>query len=470
VAGDSGISRRTLLKGVAALGAGLALGPATGTSRAAAAGAPRGQRRREQPNIIVITADDMRYDEAPYMPSLQRLMVKQGTSFTAARCNIAECSPSRAGFLTGQYSKRHRVLGQVDSFSGHNDVQRTLPVWMQAAGYHTGIIGKYFTTVEGRSTPPGWDVRRQLADKNQEQYGFAVWDGVDLQKPKLDQTRYLQQEVLSFLERARRPFFLWFTPTANHGPFQAPPTHRHDYARLQWPDRRETDVRDKPVWIQELDPIDGRVMASMRRAQRLRLRELLGLDDTVAAIFEHLRAAGTLDDTVVIFTSDNGEFWGEHRIPPGSKNLPYEPAVRTPCIVRGPGFRPTTIRQPVHMSMDLTATCVELGGAAPDLALDGVSLMQVAADPGRFDDRQLLYERGSQEGLTFVYPHTELPPLGDGIFTRKWKLTRYRTEPAVVELYDLDADPGEGRNVADDPAYADDRASLEAALDRLLAG
>ena len=128
-----------------------------------------------------------------------------------------------------------------------------------------------------------------------------------------------------------------------------------------------------------------------------------------------------------------------------------------PCIVRGPGFRRATIRQPVHMSMDLTATCVELGGAVPDLTLDGVSLAQVAVDPRRFDDRQLLYERGSQEGLTFVYPNTELPPLADGIFTRTRKLTRYRTSPAVVELYDLDADPGEGHNVADDPAYADDR-------------
>jgi N-acetylglucosamine-6-sulfatase len=462
---DSEISRRTLLKGSAALGAGLALGPAKLLATRPRSRAPSGTARR-RPNVIVITADDMRSDEARYMPNLQRLVAAHGTTFTAARHNIAECSPARAGFLTGQYSKRHTVLGQRDAFARHNDVHKTVAVWMQSAGYHTGIIGKYFTEGEGASSPPGWDVRRQLAAKNQEQYGYEVWDGKAMQKPELDQGRYLQQEVVAFLGGAHAPFFLWFTPTADHTPYQAPPNHRHEFSRLQWPDRRERDVSDKPSWIQQLSPFPDRVLASIRQTERLRLRELLGLDDTIAAIFEQLASTGRVDDTVVIFTSDNGVFMGEHRIPPSSKNMPYEPSVLVPCVARGPGFPHTTIRQPVHMSMDLTATCVELAEASPNLPLDGVSLTQVVGDPSRFDARQLLYERGSSEGYSFPIA---VPPLADGIFTRDRKLVRYRSTPSIYELYDLDADPNELRNLADHPEYADDRSTLEAALDRLLA-
>jgi N-acetylglucosamine-6-sulfatase len=462
------ISRRTLLRGTAVLGAGVAIGRI-----GSIAGHPmrkhttRGRGRR-RPNIIVITADDMRSDEARYMPNVQRLVAEKGTTFTAARHNISLCSPARAGFLTGQYSKRHRVRSQSDTFEGYNDVQKTLAVWMQNSGYHTGIVGKYFTTIEGETSPPGWQFRRQLADKSQEQHGYKVWDGKATRTPELDQTRYLQREVVSYLESAPEPFFVWFTPTADHSPFQAPPGHTDDYTRLKWPDRREEDVSDKPPWIQSLSPFPDRVLASMRRSQRLRLRELLGLDDTVAEIVKVLESNGQLGHTVIVFTSDNGTFWGEHRIPPGSKNMPYEPAVLVPCIVRGPDFPHAKIRQPVHMSIDLTATCVDLAGATPDLGLDGVSLRDVDADPTAFDDRQLLYDRDNRDGFTFP-PPGELPPPAAGIFTRARKLVRYQTEPVVYELYDLESDPGELRNVANHPEYADNQAVLAVALDRMLA-
>ena len=160
---------------------------------------------------------------------------------------------------------------------------------------------------------------------------------------------------------------------------------------------------------------------------------------------------------------------GEHRIPPGSKNMPYEPAVLVPCMVRGPGFPHTTIRQPVHMSMDLTATCVELAQATPDLPLDGVSLTEVIAAPHRFDDRQLLYDRGNREGYTFLPPGATWPPPRTGSSPEPGSSSDTRQPRRCYELYDLDADPGELRNVADDPDYADDRSTLEAALDRLLA-
>jgi arylsulfatase A-like enzyme len=469
----SEITRRALLRGAALVGAGVALQTAGTGALARELGATRGSdggASRQRPNVIVVMADDMRADEAPYMPNLQRLLVDRGTSFTAARHNISLCSPARAGFLTGQLSKRHGIRSQRDSFRRNNDVEQTLPVWMQAAGYHTAIIGKYFTSLEGKSTPPGWDRRRQLADRGQEERGYRVWDGERLLAPRLAQTPYLRREVVDYLEAAPEPFFLWFTPTANHSPFQTPPGYGGDLADVQWPDGRETDVADKPAWVQSLPPLSDEVLASIREAQQVRLRELLGLDDTLAAMVRTLRARAALADTVIMFSSDNGLLWGEHRIPPGSKNLAYEPSVHVPCVVRGPGFPATTIDEPVHMAMDLTATCVSLARARPGHALDGVSLTEVVADPQGFDDRELLYDRDDRDGFPFPPPGSTPAPPADGIFTRNRKLIRSRESPAVYELYDLDVDPDELQNVADDPAYANDRAALEAALDRLLAG
>jgi N-acetylglucosamine-6-sulfatase len=228
-------------------------------------------------------------------------------------------------------------------------------------------------------------------------------------------------------------------------------------------------VSDKPPWIQLLGPLPDRALARTRASQRSRLRELLALDDTIGAIVDSLRSRGALADTVIMFASDNGVFLGEHRIPPFSKNMPYEPAVLVPCVVRGPGFPHTTIRQSVQMSIDLTATCVELAGATPDLALDGESLTRVVADPAAYDDRHLLYDRDNRDNYTFPTDAAAIPPPADGVFTKDWKLIRYQTSPPTYELYNLAADPGELHNVADDPASSSDRVELEQALDQLLA-
>jgi arylsulfatase A-like enzyme len=230
-----------------------------------------------------------------------------------------------------------------------------------------------------------------------------------------------------------------------------------------WPDAREDDVSDKPSWIQAQPALSDEVLAGVRANQVTRIQELLGLDDTVAAMFSALDARGVLDGTAVLFASDNGVVMGEHRIPTTSKNLPYEPCVRVPCFVRAPGIRPAVVDVVAHMSVDLTATCVDLGGARADRRLDGVSLLDIAANPSRYAERPLLYERDSRDDA----PELHCPP-ARGVFTPARKLIRYETTPPTYELYDLDADPQELRNVADDAAYADDRASLERTLTDLL--
>lgn len=407
-------------------------------------------------------ADDMRFDETPFMPNVTRLLVEGGVSFTAARHNISLCSPARAGFLTGQYSARHRVRSQHDAFSVLNDESKTIAVWMQEAGYHTGLIGKYFT---GRArSAPGWTVRRQLASAAQSQLGFTVWDGTDEITPAVDQTRYLADEVVAYVDSASEPFFLWFTPTANHWPLEAPPGHESSLDSLSWPDLREEDVSDKPPWIQSRPAVSRDHLDAVRRAQVLRIRELLGLDDTVGAMFAALEGSGRLERTVVMFSSDNGVLNGEHRLPFLSKNLPYEASVRVPCLLRAPGLSPGVVPQPAQMALDLTATCVDVAGARPTLDLDGVSLLDIAARPTQHDDRRLLYDRDDRDDGGEVSI-----PVAAGVFTADRKLIRYDTTPSTYELYDLGRDAAELQNLAQDPAHAAERDELEAELDALLA-
>ncbi|MGH9027082.1 MAG: sulfatase family protein [Acidimicrobiia bacterium] len=180
-------------------------------------------------------------------------------------------------------------------------------------------------------------------------------------------------------------------------------------------------------------------------------------------MFRALHARQSLANTVVMFSSDNGILQGEHRIPPLAKNLPYEPSVRVPCFLRAPGVTASVVAQPVHMAIDLTATCVDVGRAEPGLALDGVSLLDVLDDPDRYRDRRLLFERDNRDD-----PISLRCPRAAGVFTMGRKLIRYDTSPPTFEFYDLERDPNELQNVADDPRYATDRAELEDELDALL--
>jgi arylsulfatase A-like enzyme len=454
------VSRRALLRGAAAAGAAAAIGPlaacASSSSRVSA-------RPPSKQNVIVILADDMRYDETPYLPNITREFGKAGVTFSAARHNIALCSPARAGFLTGLYSFRHRVRSQLDSFEGLNDAKKTLPVWMQAAGYETGLVGKYFTPA-ANTRSPGWSYRRQLTEGMLDETGYSVWDGTKTVTPDEDQVHYLRAQVVDFVGSAQEPFFLWFTPTEPHWPLQPLPEYADDFVDLDWPDNREPDVSDKPTWIQSLPPVTDAHFTRIVRSEQFRLRELLGVDDTVKAIFGALDKRGVLDNTLLMFSSDNGVLQGEHRVSPLTKNLPYEPSMHVPCLLRGPGLSQATVKQPVLMSVDLTATCVDVAGAAPDLALDGVSLLEVLHDPGAQNDRVLLYDRDDRDND----PGFECPPAA-GVSTVDRKLVRYETTPPIYELYDLENDPGESTNLADDPAYADDRTQLESQLNAMLA-
>jgi N-acetylglucosamine-6-sulfatase len=191
----------------------------------------------------------------------------------------------------------------------------------------------------------------------------------------------------------------------------------------------------------------------IRQKYRQRLESLLAVDEGVERIIDALRESGELENTLVIFTSDNGFFHGEHRIWSGKAQV-YEPAIRVPLLMRGPGITPGRRPSRIAGNVDLAPTILEAAGLPPRLELDGRSLLPLARGPvPRWRD-YLLLEGGDRLGLDY-----------DGIRTPRYVYAEHRA--GARELYDLRLDPYQLRSVHNSPAYAAVRAELERRLANL---
>jgi N-acetylglucosamine-6-sulfatase len=204
---------------------------------------------------------------------------------------------------------------------------------------------------------------------------------------------------------------------------------------------------------------------------RSRIESLLAVDDAVAAIVGALKAAGELDDTLIVFVSDNGFFTGEHRIPMG-KYLVYEPSVRVPLILRGPGVRRGATSSELVVNTDLAATILDAAGATPGRRLDGRSLLSFARHPRRRTARPILLETGrasdgdlDQDGGSPPFPGAPDVPPYQAVRTRRYLYVEYAD--GARELYDLARDPAELDSRHDDPRYARTRRALAAQLDAI---
>jgi arylsulfatase A-like enzyme len=418
------------------------------------------------PNILVVMADDQRVDFLPYMPNVRNLVAAPGREFTACRCNVPLCQPSRVGLLTGQTSKRHHVLDNSAEALAGVDLDNTVATWLQDAGYRTGLIGKYLNGAPAMNPKPaGWTTWRQLTGAGEYGgFGYEVCDGATTTAPEQFQMDYLLDEALSFLAGSE-PWFLFLTPTSPHFPFSAQPEDLFAWSDVHWPLVNEVDVSDKPSWIQAFGPLPPAALARFRRTARAQLREGTGIDRMVGAIVNGLDPA-VIANTLVVYCSDNGLEYGEHRRPfNGATKFPvYDVSMRVPLVLRGPGITPGVSAEPVTMAADVTATIVAVAGATAALTLDGVDLRDVIANPGAYAARQLLHSKD-------ITDHFGTGPPGDGITTATRKLWRFPSATGTdrYEAYDLDTDPDELQNWANDPTRLAERDALEAALDALLA-
>jgi len=472
-----------------------------------------GDQRR--PNIVVIMADDMREDELQYMPRTRALLGLQGTRFVNSFSPHPQCCPARASFVTGQYTHNHQVWSNRGLYGGFQalDDTDTMPVALHRAGYTTAFAGKYLNGYGIRPFPDGSDSRTYIPP------GWSDWrasvrgiyryfnptlnvNGTLRSTPRWYQTRMFGAEVEDMIGRSARsprPFFLWAAYVAPHvgtpeevddpeaverdgggrNGFLSPAVPAgvrgmfdETITRAPGADG-EADVGDKPYFISKLPPTTATEQNAMAEVSRQRAESLEVLDQEVENTVVALDRAGELDDTVVIFTADNGYFLGEHRIRQG-KLLPYDPALRVPLLVRGPGIPTGEERTDPVTTIDFAPTFLQLAGIAPDPDMDGLSFL----DPDASDDptadtgwvRAIMTQTGPRTAADTT-ADGRLPPGADPVrFTEGVRTERYLyVEHATGEreLYDLRRDPDQFRNVIDRPVGAPVVAELAALLDEL---
>lgn len=393
-----------------------------------------------RPNFVVIMTDDQDIDSLPVMRHLLSYVGGGWVRFTSAFANDAKCCPSRASFLTGQYSHHHGVVG--NGKGDQLDDDHTLPVWLNDVGYHTGLFGKYLIgypwALPGSYQVPGWDVF------------------MENHRPVDNQT----DQALAFLDQAPAdaPFFLYLAYTAPHHEAQPPERYRNEdvYLPPRRPNFNEVDVSDKPLWVRRLPLLSNALIGKWDKERANSQRELLAIDDGVLAILNKLQAMGRMDDTIFIFVADQGFSWGSHRWL--YKNCPYVECSSFPLFIRVPGGA-NRVETRLVSNVDLAPTIAELAGAPiTGRVLDGRSFAALLTDPGVPWAEGVLMER--HEG--------DPPSLFYAAQSNRYMYSEYGN--GDKELYDMIADPYQMENVVDDPAHAAARAEMAALLAGLLAG
>ena len=441
-----------------------------------------------RPNIILIVTDDQAFHELAQMPKTRALLEQQGTSFANFLVSTPGCCPSRASILRGQYTRNHGTLtndgpnGGYQHFRELGRERSTIATWLQDAGYRTALIGKYLNGYgeENATTrvPPGWDewaatTSLQYFDYDLAENGRLVHYGT---KSKHYLTDVLSQKARAFVTDAvqrNRPFFLYLTPKAPHGPATPAPRHKKLFSGLKAPRTaafNEGDVGDKPAYVRQSRPLNRDEVRQIDALYRDRLRSLQCVDEMIGKLFQTLDETGELDETYVFFTSDNGYLLGEHRRT--EKGMPYEEAIRVPLLVRGPGVASRTVDD-LATNVDLVPTIAELTGvAAPDF-VDGRSLVPLLEGRSPNDWRQAVlveaFDRDEDVGIAAKLEIDNGPPNPPfkALRLRDRVYVEYR-ETGERELYDLAADPMQLENLAATTSPAElDR--LHAWLEAMLA-
>jgi len=434
-----------------------------------------------QPNIVIIMSDDQDdQGSLDVMAQVKTLLINQGVRFTNSFVVNPLCCSSRASFLTGQYSHNNGVWQNAHNSNGFDGgygalaptAANTLPVWMQEAGYRTGLIGKYLNQygidTPATGVPPGWSTWDGLVDPSTySYYNYTLNENGVLRtygNTAADyQTDVLTGKALDFINasvNSPQPFFLWLTPLAPHASapdYNTPvpsPKYAGAYSRLPplIPSSfNEGDISDKPSFMKKLPLMSSSLIALTTDSYRKRREALLSVDDMVAQVVAALKATGKLDNTYIIYTSDNGFFQGQHRLPI-EKRLGYEESIRVPLIIRGPGVPSGQTRSSIVANIDLPATILDIAQAKTGRALDGHSLLPLLtvnnSVPWRSD---LLFE-----GTGKIPFDTTFYSSYAGVRTSQFAYIEHRSLSGVVEkeLYDLKTDPYELQNKQNDPKYA----------------
>jgi len=457
-----------------------------------------------KPNFLVILIDDLRYDEFgagghPYMqtPNVDRL-ASEGALFERAFHTTPICSPNRASIVTGQYASRHGIIDNV----ARDAMSHRLPNYhldLQKRGYETAHIGKWHMGNDGMPRP-----------------GYDTWVSYDghgkIVNPTLNHDgRYVEHRgyitdimnelAVDFLERKRsKPFSLFFAHKAVHpdaqqaadgtfgisteGGYIAAERHCGLYRDAMFPKSPNMlpaaeVIRQKPAWAECFGLKDSdrarAILAALHAGEqeeiRLRARMMASVDEGIGAILETLERQGKLDDTFIVFLGDNGYFFGEHALGP-ERRFAYEEGIRSPFVVRYPRkVKAGSKRRELVITQDIAPTLLELAGARPGKQIQGRSLLPL------FTGKRAGKHAGWRKSFLVEYWAEQAMPWLVGMTYKAVRTDRHKyihwvnrgSAGELDELYDLDRDPYELKNLNRSRAYAPVREKLCRELRKLVA-
>lgn len=443
---------------------------------------PAAEPASRRPNFVFFLIDDLRHDAMscaghPFVrtPNIDRL-AQNGIRFTNAFVTISLCGPSRACFLTGAYSH----LNTVRTNEGQEFDPKafsTFPMLLQKAGYETGFVGKWHMNGKTSDPRPGFDY--WLSFKGQGVYTDPLLNENGREfKATGYMTDLLTDRAVAFLKKPHdKPFSLCVWHKAVHADFQPAERHKNLYADAKLPEPPNFNdlMADKPAWQREQvfrgarlkkKLADEQLPASLEPArwdpQVPRMidyfRAEAAVDDSVGRVLATLRETGQLDNTYVIFTSDNGFFHGEHRR--GDKRAAFEESIRIPFLVQGPGIAQRgTTHDAMVLNIDVPSTLLDLAGVSPAPTMQGRSLKPLLAGGKPAWRTSFLYEYYKEQAIPGI-------PTMFAVRTRDWKYVTYPGLNDIDELYDLRNDPIEMHNLAQKPEAADRLAEMKAEFER----
>jgi N-acetylglucosamine-6-sulfatase len=458
-------------------------------------------RARGKPNFLVLLIDDLRYDEFgagghPYMktPNVDRI-ANEGALFGRAFHTTPICSPNRASIMTGQYASRHGIIDNV----ARDAMSHRLPNYhleLQRLGYETAHIGKWHMGNDGKPRP-----------------GYDHWVSFDghgrLFDPKLNINGSYEQRsgyitdlmndlAVEFLDRPHaKPFSLFYAhkavhpdafqqadgtlDLANQGGYRPAERHKNLYRGCVFPKYPNMlapadVVKSKPVWAEafELKKSDrARALleslhAGTQEEIRLRAAMMASVDEGIGRIFEALERNGELDNTLILFFGDNGYFFGEHGLGP-ERRFAYEAGIRSPFVIRfPPRIRAGTTIDALTICQDIAPPLIELAGGKPGPQIQGRSLLPVFSRSFRKSAwrKSFAIEYWAEQAMPWLVGMTYKAVRTDRFKLIHW-VNRGRARE-FDELYDLETDPWEMKNLIASRAHAPVRAKLERELKRLL--
>ena len=456
--------------------------------------------KAKQPNLIVILIDDLRFDEFgagghPYMktPNIDRLAAG-GALFERAFHTTPICSPNRASIMSGQYASRHGVIDNV----ARDAMSHRLPNYhleLQKLGYETAHIGKWHMGNDGKPRP-----------------GYDRWVSFDghgrINDPKLNENgNYVQHQgyitdilngmAVDFVSsRHDKPWSLFLAHKAVHpdaeqaadgslhmGAFRgyiAAERHRDLYKDAIFPRKPNMlsyaeVIKAKPAWAEAFDLKQGEhaqallkaIQAGTQEEIRQRARMMASVDEGVGVLLEALEKKGELENTAIVFLGDNGYFFGEHGLGP-ERRFAYEEGIRSPFVL----FFPKKVKagrriRDLVICQDIAPTFIELAGGKPGAQIQGRSLLPLFSGKRSAWRKSFLVEYWAENAMPWLVGMTY-----KAVRTERYKYIHWVNRGRsgeLDELYDLEKDPYELKNLAASRAAAPIRKRLQGELKRLVA-